>query len=185
MKTLCDLIIQLLEKRDSNRRLVLDNAVLPLLEQFCVLHRNYLSSFHSYQNEIESLGVSRDLCNRVSQDLNNIVSSRMDIVGQLNSLKIVSDTIISEKNEYIVKLIDSILVYLNIHSTDFEKMCRMRYICYANPMLGKIYLELTRSDKDKVVLINFIDSIIRNFMQNYNKVIYRFSDTKIFLLTGK
>ena len=57
MTKIVDLIIKLLEKREANRKLVLDECVKPLQEQFDKIHMDYYDSFHKYLIELKSMGI--------------------------------------------------------------------------------------------------------------------------------
>jgi len=146
-----ELIIQLLEKRDENRKLVLEECVQPLREQFEKIHYEYIDLFHSYRRELESEGVTESFCNRLAHDLDKILSIRMEIVGHIDSLISVSDVKIDHHKQLLTNLIEKIANYLFMGDL-IEVGQAMQIIGVSNPSLKAIINSIGNARENSIVI---------------------------------
>lgn len=187
-----ELIIKLLEKRDENRKLVLEECVQPLREQFDKIHYEYVDLFHSYRRELESEGVTGSFCNRLAHDLDKIMTIRMDIVAHINSLISVSDVKIDSHKQLLTNLIKKIVNYLSMGDLietgeiiGIIGLSNLGIIGLSNPGFEKLSILIRNFPDDKVLMINFINFLLGHIQENYRDVTDCFSRLKSFLLTGK
>lgn len=180
-----ELIIKLLEKRDENRKLVLEECVQPLREQFEKIHYEYIDLFHSYRHELESKGVTENFRNRLTHDFDKILSIRMEIVGNIDSLISISDVKIDRHKQLLANLIKKIVDYLGMGGHLTEVGAMMCIIGKSNPSFTKLSILIRNHPDEKERLIEFIDFLLEHIQENYRGVTDCFSKLKSFLLTGK
>ena len=184
MTKIIELIIKLLEKREANRKLVLDECVKPLQEQFDKIHAEYHEMFHRYRSELKSNGVTETFNEGISSDLNTILTTRIKLAGDMKNLRIVSSAKIDAFDNMVNDLIQGILVYLNMSGIDHWEESGV--IGRRNPTFERISFLVGSSgnDNDITALRRFLDFVIDDLHNNYNDVTDNFSVMKSFLLTG-
>ena len=184
MTKILELIIKLLEKREANRKLVLDECVKPLREQFDKIHNEYSDIFHNYRRELDLKGITDTFLKALNRDLYKIVTIRMDIVAEINSLLHVASANIDGYDLVVKDLIQSILRYLNMHDA-FTHWEQRRAVSVRNPTFDRILIMVGNEPSDVASLVAFLDSVLKNLQKRYRDVTDEFSKVKSFLLTGK
>jgi hypothetical protein len=87
-----DQLLTLLQIRDANRNLVLQQYVEPLKAQIDQMQARYIDAFHGYRSQIRKAGITEGLRESVACDLDHMLATRAEVCASLSGMTFTAES---------------------------------------------------------------------------------------------
>jgi hypothetical protein len=181
-----DQLLTLLQIRDANRNLVLQQYVEPLKAQIDQMQARYIDAFHGYRSQIRKAGITEGLRESVACDLDHMLATRAEVCASLSGMTFTAESKLDRHIVTIGLFADAVTKYLALKDMDdvTYSAAMTAVLSRRNCSYHLFDVTVENSIQGRTALIEMTQQIIDQLQARYRDVLEVYADTKSTLLTG-